>query len=130
MPGKVPLREGLFKEGPDGGRLLGSKCKSCGHIFYPKVKLCLECGHEELVEVELSRRGTLYSYTIGHQASGHFKPPYALGYVNLPEGVRVFAPLEIVGQRGFEVGMQMDLVVGKLWEEGDKEVIGYRFKPV
>jgi uncharacterized OB-fold protein len=28
------------------------------------------------------------------------------------------------------VGMEMELVIEKLWEEGDKEIIGYKFKPV
>ena len=41
----------------------------------------------------LSRRGRLYSYTVGRMDSTHFKAPYSVGLVDLPEGVRVFAPL-------------------------------------
>jgi uncharacterized OB-fold protein len=130
MAERVPLQEGLFKEGPEGGTLLGNKCASCGQIFFPKAQLCLDCGHEALTEVELSRRGTLYSYTIGHMPSIHFAPPYALGYIDLPEEVRVFAPLELTEDSQFEVGMEMDMVIEKLWEEEGKEIIGYKFKPV
>lgn len=130
MAEKVPLKEGLFKESQDGGTLLGNRCTSCGKIFFPKAQICFECGHEELAEVQLSRRGILYSYTIGHMPSRHFMPPYAVGYVDLPEEVRVFAPLVTTEQIPLTVGMEMDLVIDKLWEEGDKEIIGYRFKPV
>jgi uncharacterized OB-fold protein len=129
MTEKVPLKQGLFKEGPDGGALLGRKCSSCKQVFYPPTDLCLACGHGELTEVELGRRGTLYSYTMGHMPASHFMPPYALGYVDLPEGVRVFAPLEMTEETSFEVGMDVELVVGKLWEEDGKEIIGYKFKP-
>ena len=33
MVDKVPVREGIFTEGPDGVTLLANKCKSCGQIF-------------------------------------------------------------------------------------------------
>ena len=130
MAEKVPVRPGLFREGPDGGRLLGNKCKSCDQIYFPKAHLCLDCGYEELEEVELSQKGTLYSYTIGHMPSFHFQPPYTVGYVVLPEEVRVFAPLCTIEDKPLEVGMDMELVIEKLWEEGEEEVIGYRFRPV
>jgi len=60
----------------------------------------------------------------------YFVPPYSVGYVDLPEEVRVFAPLVTSEQTPFAVGMEVELVIERLWEEGDKEVIGYKFKPV
>jgi len=78
----------------------------------------------------LSRRGRLYSYTIAHMPSTHFQPPYAIGFVDLPEGVRVFAPLKMTEAKPFKVGMDMEVVIEKLWQEDDKQVIGYKFKPV
>ena len=130
MAEKVPLREDLFRESGDGGTLLGNQCASCRKIFFPKAQICFECGHEDLAEVQLNRRGILYSYTIGHMPSLHFVPPYAVGYIDLPEEVRVFAPLVTIEQTPFAVGMEMELIIERLWEEGDKEVIGYKFKPV
>ena len=130
MAEKVPLREGLFRESGEGGTLLGNQCTSCRKIFFPKARICFECGHEDLAEVQLSRRGILYSYTIAHMPSLHFVPPYAVGYVDLPEEVRVFAPLVTSEQTPFAVGMEVELVIERLWEEGDKEVIGYKFKSV
>jgi uncharacterized OB-fold protein len=81
-------------------------------------------------EVVLSRLGKLYSFTIGRMASTHFQPPYAVGLVDLPEGVRVFAPLKMTEDKPFKVGMDMEVVIEELWQENDKQVIGYKFKPV
>lgn len=127
---KVPVRDGIFAEGPDGISLLANRCKSCGQVFFPKVQSCLNCFHKELEEISLSRRGNLFSYTIVHMPTIHFKPPFAIGYVDLPEGVRVFAPLDIVEDKPFKVGMDMEIAVGTLWQEDDKDIVGYRFSPV
>ena len=130
MAEKVPVREGTFIETSNGGALLANKCKSCGQIFFPKAQFCLSCFQEDVEEIILNRRGKLYSYVIAHMPSTHFEPPYAAGYVDLPEGVRIFAPLKMVEGRPFKVGMEMEVVIEKLWQEGDKEVIGYRFRAV
>jgi uncharacterized OB-fold protein len=130
MPEKIPVREGTFVESPEGGILVANKCKSCGQVFFPKVNFCLSCLGEAMEELKLSRRGKLYTYTIGRMASMHFEPPYAIGYVDMPEGVRIFAPIDIVEAKPLKVGMDLEVYIDKLWQEGDKEVIGYKFRPV
>ena len=130
MKEKIPIQEGAFKSTPDGEVLLANKCKACGQLFFPKVSLCLSCLHEETIEVVLSKTGKLYSYTIAHMPSTHFKPPYALGYIDMPEGVRIFAPLIIDDAKPFQVGMEMQVVIETLWQEDEKEIIGYKFVSV
>lgn len=130
MSEKVPVKDGIFTDGPDGASLLASRCKSCGQVYFPKVQSCLNCLHEELEEVLLSRKGKLFSYTVVHMATAHFDPPFAIGYVDLPEGVRIFAPLDIIEDKPFKVGMYMEMAIGSLWQEDDKEVVGYSFSPV
>ena len=61
----------------------------------------------------MSRRGKLYSYTIGRMASTHFQPPYAVGLIDLPEGVRVFAPLMMTEDESYTIGMEMEVVIGE-----------------
>ena len=130
MAKRVPIREGTFIDTPDGGILLANKCKSCGQTFFPKAQLCLSCFQEDMEEITLSRKGKLYSYTVAHMPSTHFEPPYAIGYVDMPEGVRVFAPLIMMEDKPLQVDMDMEMVIEKLWEEKGKDVIGYKFKPV
>lgn len=130
MANTVPISEGAFVVGAEGGILLANKCKSCGQVFFPKAVFCLTCLNEDMQELKLSRKGKLYSYTIGHMPSTHFMPPYAIGFVDMPEGVKIFAPLKMTEDKPFKIGMDMEVVIEKLWQEGDTEVIGYKFQPV
>ena len=130
MANVVPFWEGIFEEDALGDRLLGNKCKSCGKIYFPKAQFCFNCFDKGMEEVGLSRRGKLYSYTIGRMASTHFQPPYAVGLIDLPEGVRVFAPLIMTEDKTYTIGMEMELVIEELWRENHNQIIGYKFKPV
>lgn len=126
----VPFWEGIFEEDAVGGRLVGNKCKSCGRIYFPQAPFCFDCMGKIMEEVVLSRRGKLYSYTIGRMASTHFQPPYAVGLIDLPEGVRVFAPLIMTKEETYTIGMEMELVIEELWRKNHNQIIGYKFKPV
>ena len=126
---KRPIREDLFIERVKGN-LQGLKCNSCNHILPPLTMTCYYCYEENLEKIALSRRGKLYSYTIVHQPHIHFKTPYPVGYIDLPEGIRIFSPLKPKDGRPFQVGMDMELVVEKLREEDDAEIIGPKFQPV
>ncbi len=130
MTDKVPIREGIFQEGPDGCKLIVGKCDSCGQVFFPKETSCFACGHDTLVDMELSGKGKLYSYSVVQMPTSKFSPPYAVGYVDFVEGVRVFGQLDMIEEKPFQIGMEMAVYIGKLWQEDDKEVIGYRFSPV
>jgi uncharacterized OB-fold protein len=132
MAERVPLVKDAFTETAEGGKLVGNKCKKCGQVFFPKARTCLNCFNEDMEDVVLSRRGKLYSYTIGRMPSMHFWPPYCLGFMDIPEGVRIFGPLKVeeseYGQ--LKIGMDVSLVIEKLWQEDDKEIIGWKFEPV
>jgi uncharacterized protein len=126
----IPVREGIFAEDAKGAKLLGNKCRSCGQLFFPKAHFCFNCFGKSMENIVLSRRGKLYSYTIGHMPSTHFQPPYAVGFVDMPEGVRVFAPLKMMKGKPFKIGTDMEVVIEELWREDDIQVIGYKFKLV
>jgi len=130
MGEKVFIRDDIITEGPEGLTLLANKCKSCGKVYFPKLKFCANCSNGDLEEFPLNRRGTLYTYTTTYMPSTHFQPPFANGYIEIPGGTLVFAPLEILEDKPFQIGMEMELKVGVLWEEGEKEFIGFKFCPV
>lgn len=92
--------------------MTGSRCSSCGACFYPQRSVCSRC-LAELEPVELSTRGTVYTYTVVHQAGPGFETPYTLVYVDLPEGVRMLGQLDGEPAIGIEV-----------------ELAGERFRPV
>jgi uncharacterized OB-fold protein len=127
---KIPIREKLFTEGTSGS-LLGAKCKACGRVLAPLTTTCCHCRGEDLEEVGLSRQGKLYSYTVVYQPHPKFGVPYSVGLIELSEdGPRVFAPLKTKEGKQFKVGMEMELVIEKLWDENENEIIGPKFQPV
>jgi uncharacterized OB-fold protein len=132
----IPFKEGLFTWPLVPGEqafLLGNKCKSCGKIYFPKAALCPECLKENgLEELKLSPRGKLYTYTVVRVPSPGFKVPYAFGYVDLPEGVRVCSQISAAEplEGNLQLGMDMELFIGPVRQDANQPVIGYLFRPV
>lgn len=129
MSDKVPIREGLFTDNCSGS-LLGKRCKICKQILPPLAPLCYNCSSEDLDDLPLSHRGKLYSYTVIHVPHIHLSSPYAVGVIDLPEGLRIYSPIKRWQDKPLEIGMDMELVIDKAWEEGNKEIIAYAFQPL
>ena len=63
--------------------------------------------------------------------SAHFSPPHNVGYVDLPEGVRLFTPLGGGPGASYQIGQEMVLEFKHLWtDEEEKQVIAYQFSPL
>ena len=135
MTTAVPIRDGLFHVPPSGTAppyLIGSRCDDCGRAFFPRKIQCPHCSGRGLTEIALSSRGTLYTWTVIHQAPpGYAGPvPYVVGRVELPEGERVLAPIVGVTPAALRTGMPMELVIGKAFDDPEKgEVVTYQFRP-
>jgi len=130
----IPIREGLFRIPSKSGEkpsLLGSRCKTCRQPSFPPRKVCSKCFSEEMEIFPLSMQGKLYTYTIVEYPAPGLVGPYAIGYVDLPEGVRVFSILEDWDRKSLRVGMDMELTLGKFKEDKEgNEIVTYKFRPV
>lgn len=126
---RVPFRKGLFGVENDTAFLIGNKCPACGQIYFPSKPFCLECFRESLQPIRLGAEGTLYSYTVAHMASAHSIPPYTAGWIDLDEGIRIFAPIKVDDGQELDIGMKMELTIDELWQEGGTSVTGYRYSP-
>jgi uncharacterized protein len=135
---RVPVKAGYFTVPDDPAeppRLLGSRCEACGEHYFPRRHVCARaaCLSERLVDVELSPRGTLYSYTFVHfPLFGSTRVEhigYGVGQVDLPEGPRIQLPLA-GRQEDFRVGMALEAELEPMREDGDREVVIIRFRPV
>jgi uncharacterized OB-fold protein len=121
------FQSGLFETGAAGPRLLGSRCRACGRSFYPWTSVCLDCQADDVEERLLSGEGVLECFTTVHMPALHIAPTYCVGYVQLPEGLRIFAPIE-AGGRALAVGMAMRLADYRLGR-GPDERLAYCFVP-
>lgn len=110
--------------------LIGTVCRSCDTKVFPPVPVCPECLSEDVAEAELSDTGTLYSWSVVHVAPRSWTVPYVAGYVDLPDGVRVFAHVVGCDPDALEMDMKVKLTTAVLGtgEEGEP-VESYAFTP-
>ncbi len=116
----------------DNLHLVGSHCKKCGQNYFPPMEICPKCFAEgEMEKIKLSSHGRLYSYSIVQIAPKRFMPPYALGYVDFSEGVRVLGQLTTTDPAELKLDMEVQTELGRIAidEQGD-EVISYKFRPL
>ena len=97
------------------GKLVLQRCVDCGEFqFYPRA-LCAACGGET-EWVDASGRGTLYTFTTIRQnrseAFVHLSP-YAVGIVELDEGVRMMSNIVGCELDQIEVGMALEVLLLK-----------------
>jgi len=134
---KIPVEEGYFRltDGPDPSPiLLGSYSPAAKTYFWPQRKRC-PITLEAVEDCELSTEGVIYSWTyVSMPWLGSMELDKGGGFgavqVDLPEGVRIQAPLE--GKMGdWEIGQPVQLVtrvVGKDEEGNELCSIAFRLK--
>ena len=133
----LPVAAGLFEGTGSAARLIGTRCTTCGTHYFPKTLSCRnpQCLEKAIQDVRLSREGTLYSYTVQHyQPPALFRmadwAPYAIGSVELPEGLRVMGMLTGCEPASLKIGMAVELTVETLYrDEQGQAVQTYKFQP-
>lgn len=136
----TPVIDGWFTTGPEPA-LLASRCTTCGSVFFPRTEgFCRNpvCQSEEFELIELSRRGTIWSYTDAqYQPPPPYIPatdpfvPFALAAVELPEGIVVLGQLaDGYGVADVRVGTEVELVVETLFTDETGDRTTWRWLPV
>jgi uncharacterized OB-fold protein len=117
--------------------LIGSQCRRCETVTFPRQDACPRCTSTETTRRELAREGTLWTWTIQR-----FRPksppyagdedqefePYGVGYVELPGEVRVEARLTESDPARLRIGMPMELTL--IPAPGKEEAVTFAFRPV
>ncbi|MCE0764088.1 OB-fold domain-containing protein [Pseudonocardia kujensis] len=108
-------------------RLVFQRCVACSAMQFPPRSVCSSClGHELTIE-DAQGQGSIYSFTVVHRP-GHpaFRDcvPYVVVLVDLDEGVRVIADLEIESGTTPRVGDRVEA----FFEPHDEEYGVPRFR--
>lgn len=121
-----------WREIPHRYRLEAGKCKQCGFIGFPKRLICPQCHSREFETIRLSREGKLLTYTIIHVGPTKFNDqvPYAVGVVELKEGVRLLSQIADCDLDKIKTGMPVRIEFRRISEEGEAGVINYGYKCV
>ncbi len=108
--------------------LKGYRCKKCGKLDFPKLSPCPLCWGEDFEMVPLSRKGKLYSFADIYIGQPGMNTPYIVGYIDLPEDIRIFAQLDGEVQT-FKCDEDVELTTGPIRMNQDGlPIISYKFK--
>lgn len=117
-------------------RMLGTKCPSCGLVYFPPRPVCRKCRRSSLgkmVQVPLQSKGSVISFTIVHQGQKGFdaQVPYVMAIVEFQGGVTILGQIVDCDPEDVDIGMEVKPVFRRVREEGDTGVIhyGYKFAP-
>jgi len=96
MPEQIPQTtpdgdSQVYWEGIARGELRIQRCVTCTRYGFDPRSICPHCFSDRLSWVAASGKGTIYSYTVAHQAFGPFakEVPFVIAIVELEEGVRM-----------------------------------------
>ena len=121
------VEDGLFAVDPPA--LLGGRCAACGVLRFPHRNVCAACQATDLALVPLATSGTVYTFTVvRNKPPGYLGDvPYAFGFVELPEGLRVIATIAAEDVDAIAIG---DVVEFELLTLGSKPeaVLSYCFR--
>lgn len=136
----APIVEGLFTWPAEAPRLIGGRCTACETITFPRQSGCPRCGAQPLVERLLARRGQLWAWTTQDfpppappfaGAAGRDFKPFGVGYVELPDELRVEARLTEHRPDRLRIGMEMELVIVPFGtDDAGNELVTFAFRPV
>jgi len=112
-------------------RIVASECADCGKRVFPPTDVCPECMSETVRPLRLGTRGTLYSWSVVHAAPKGWTLPFVAAYVDMPEGVRVFAHMVDVDPKALRMDMPVEVCMAMLGADAaGTPVESYSFVPV
>lgn len=111
-------------------RLMMQRCDDCGTVRFRPNLVCPRCLSEAATWVELSGRGTVWSFIVVHQPMvpgfGPDDVPYAVACVELAEGPRITTNIVDCPLDQIRIGMPVTVV----WDDVTPEVTLPKFRPV
>ncbi|WP_225824155.1 bifunctional MaoC family dehydratase N-terminal/OB-fold nucleic acid binding domain-containing protein [Streptomyces naphthomycinicus] len=116
-----------FWQGVAEHRLLIQRCTGCGLLRHPWLPGCNACGSPDWDTLEASGEGTVHSYVVQHHPSfpafsaadpaDGAAGPYAVGLIELAEGVRMVSDVVGVPYDEVRIGLPVRLVFRRYDEE-------------
>ena len=129
MSAPAPASPMFWRFNPEIYRLVGMKCKDCGHITYPRRNICPACGSLNLEERKLSRKGTVQTYAINWVLPPGLEPPVPLIIVDLEGGGRYQGVItEVTKPEEVKIGGKVEMVLRKVFTDRGINIYGYKFR--
>ena len=126
----VPGPESVpFWEGAKNHQLMAQKCLRCHHHWFPPSSVCTSCGSRDIEWVELSGKGTVFSFVVFHRLyhkGWDGEIPYVVGVIELKEGARMLSNVIGVPVENVKCDMPVEVV----FDDVTEKLTLPKFKPV
>lgn len=111
MSSNEPFTIEQFYRSVQQGKLLAGKCLKCGKLHLPPRPLCDNCYSQDFSWVNVSGIGSLVTYTVISIAPQQFQnlAPYAVGIVELQNGLKIPGMIQGVRQDQLKIGMKLSI---------------------
>jgi hydroxymethylglutaryl-CoA synthase len=112
--------------------LYGARCRKCGTVQYPPPRVCVECGtKDELDEVKLAHKGTVFTFTLDHLVGGEYlNTPVPRVVADLEGGGRTFLDMTDCDPKEVSIGMPVELTLRRLHEGAGFHNYYWKCQPV
>lgn len=109
-----------FYDGLLDGKVLATRCKTCGELYFPPQVDCPKCRKGDVEWVELSKEGELLTYTVIYVKPSSFAhyPDYVVGIAKLKDGVNITAWVRTKDPSKLKVGGKVRIEIVKREPEG------------
>jgi hypothetical protein len=132
MSTKEPFTIEQFYKFLSQQKLMAGRCLKCGKIHLPPRPMCDNCFSQDFEWLQISGKGKLVTYTVIHVAPQQFQvlAPYAVGIVELENGLKIPGMIQGTTQEHLKIGMELNLDFGtcstsQQWPQWPR----YCFKP-
>lgn len=123
-----------WREIPQRYRYEAAKCDACGKVHFPPRMVCSGCRGTTFSKTTLAAEGTVETFTIIRVPPTGFgsETPYAVGIVQLDDGVKVTAQIVDTELNDLQIGQRVRLEFRRVQKEGEAGILcyGYKFVPV
>ena len=115
MPKPLPLPDidsAPYWDAARAHRFVAQRCADCGTLLFPPKARCPACLTSALAWVDLSGRGTIYTFCVAHMdLIPGFTPPYVVAVVELEDqpGLRVTANIVDCPVERVRIGLPVEV---------------------
>jgi uncharacterized OB-fold protein len=120
-------RAAAFVDHLEQGKIMATKCKTCGSVYFPPKMDCPTCLKSDVEWVDAPTSGNLITYsTVRYEPTGfEGDAPYTIAVGDFGNGIKIFSRLSRdINEADIKTGMKLKLAVLKL--PGDR--ISYEFQ--
>jgi len=116
-------------------QLIGTKCTTCGNVFYPPKYLCPVCRKEgKLEDIKLKKTGKIITFSIVRSAPSGFEKeaPYPVAIIELDDGPKLTSQIVDWKEEDLKIGRKVEACFRRIYTDGKEGIINYglKFRPV